>query len=63
MKADPSDIRSMTFKDEDRIGIVAFARVELYFVGASSGDVGFVGRDAETIYLGFGVGYLSTAEA
>jgi len=53
----------VAFKDEDRIGIVAFARVELDFVGASSGDVGFVGRDAETIYLGFRMGYLSTAEA
>jgi len=53
----------MTFEDEDGIGIVAFARVELDFVGTSSGDVSFVGRDAKTIYLGFGVGYLSTAEA
>jgi len=53
----------MTFEDEDRVGIIAFAGVELDFVGSSSSDVGFVRRDAETIYLGLGVGYLSTAEA
>jgi len=53
----------MTFEDEDRVWVVAFARIELDFVGTSSGDVSFIGRDAETIYLGLGMWYLSTAEA
>ena len=63
MKANSSDIRSMSFKDEYRIRIVALAGVELDLVCASSRNVGLVWRDAEAVYLRLGVGYLAAAEA
>lgn len=63
VKANTSDIASVSLERENRSWIVTLTRVELDVLASGGSDKSLVWRDAETIDLGVGVGYLATTEA
>jgi hypothetical protein len=63
MKSDARDIVGMPFEGEDSAWVGGFDVVELDRVVASGGEIAFVGRNAEAIYLGIGVRNCARANA
>jgi hypothetical protein len=57
------DVARVAVEREDGIGVCGFDVVELDGVVAGSREVAFVGRDAETVYLGIGMGDGAGADA
>ena len=55
MEGDAGDVIGVAFEGDDRVGVGGLDVVEFDVVAACGGEVFLVRRDAEAVYLRFGV--------